>query len=273
MTPSVDAADVNIQLGSATGRFVVAWMLLAFIVTFLVTRLVTRTIRSGRGPFGNATVGGVHVHHQVYGIFLMLGAATGEFAYRPRPPWLQLLAVAFAAGAALTLDEFALWLHLDDVYWTQEGRKSVDAVLVACVIGGALMLGADPLASNAGKGAGAIVAALAFDLLCSLIAIVKGKKMLGVIGVFVPLVSLVAAVRLAKPTSLWARGTYSEESRRLARSRRRYQRARYPRLNAFKNFVAGSTEPDSGAAAVQPSAAEPTELAEPARGASARHSH
>ncbi len=61
------------------------FMLVAFVVTFLVTRLVTHMIRTGRGPFRDNTVGGVHIHHEVYGIFLLLGAGALEFAYQPRP--------------------------------------------------------------------------------------------------------------------------------------------------------------------------------------------
>ena len=130
-----------------------AFMLVAFVVTFVATRLVTRLIRAGRGPFRDTSVGGVHVHHQVYGIFLLLGTGAVEFTYRPGTPWLQVLAVLFGAGAALTLDEFALWLRLDDVYWGAEGRQSVDAVLVATVVGTLLLLGANPFAADGTTGA------------------------------------------------------------------------------------------------------------------------
>ena len=64
-------------------RELVAWMVLAFLTTFLVTRFITHAIRAGRGPFQDASVGGVHLHHEVYGIFLLLGAGTAEFTYRP----------------------------------------------------------------------------------------------------------------------------------------------------------------------------------------------
>jgi Integrase core domain len=64
-------------------RALVGWMLASFLVTFLATRAITRAIRTGRGPFRNAKFGGVHVHHQVHGIFLLLGAGTAEFTYRP----------------------------------------------------------------------------------------------------------------------------------------------------------------------------------------------
>ena len=67
-------------------RELVAWMVLAFLTTFLVTRFVTHAIRAGRGPFRDASVGGVHLHHEVYGIFLLLGAGTAEFTTPGRAP-------------------------------------------------------------------------------------------------------------------------------------------------------------------------------------------
>ncbi len=127
------------MLITVTGvRVPMLWMLGAFVVTFLVTRFVTKAIRRGVGPFRDTTVGGVHVHHQVYGIFLMLGAGVAEFTYRPGPPWLEVLAALFGVGAALTLDEFALWLNLEDVYWTRKGRQSIDA---AVLFGSLLLIG------------------------------------------------------------------------------------------------------------------------------------
>src|SRR5437016_2419279 len=100
--------------GSAVdhGRGTLAMMLGAFLLTFVITRLITRLIRSGRGPFHDVEVGTLHLHHDVFGILLMIVTGTIEFAYRPPAPWVQALAVVFACGAALTLDEFALWLYL-----------------------------------------------------------------------------------------------------------------------------------------------------------------
>lgn len=213
---------VDIDLSGGPGRGVLAWMLVAFVVTFLVTRVVTRMIRAHRGPFRNLHVGSLHVHHEVYGIFLMLVTGALEFAYRPPSPWLEVLAVAFACGAALTLDEYALWLRLQDVYWTNEGRTSVDAVLVTATIGGLLLLGADPLDPDAGTGALAVGVTVAINLTFAVVAIAKGKISAGLIGTLVPLVAVVAALRLAKPESLWARRWYRPGSRRLARSRARY---------------------------------------------------
>ncbi|SDS89187.1 hypothetical protein [Actinopolymorpha singaporensis] len=198
--PTPTAADVNLRL-TFGGRGTVLWMLVSFLVTFLVTRMMTRLIRSGHGPFRDTQLGGVHVHHAVYGIFLMIGAATAEFAYRPNPPAQQVVAVIFAAGAALTLDEFALWLYLEDVYWSREGRRSVDAVLVAATIGILLLLGAGPLDTTGATGSAAAAATIAVNLAFSLVAIAKGKLSTGLIGVFVPLVAMIGALRLAKPNS------------------------------------------------------------------------
>lgn len=221
------------MLITVTGvRIPMLWMLGAFVVTFLVTRFVTKMIRRGRGPFKDTTIGGVHIHHQVYGIFLMLAAGVGEFTYRPGPPWLELLAALFGVGAALTLDEFALWLTLDDVYWGAEGRRSVDAVLVAAAIGLMLVLGANPLDDESGTGAG-IAVTVAVNLTLGVVAIVKGRIVLGLVGVVFPLVALVGAVRLARPSSAWARRFYRPGSRRAARAAERFppgKRSRWDRV-------------------------------------------
>src|SRR4051812_32463883 len=92
-------------------REVVGWMVLAFLTTFLVTRFVTHAIRSGTGPFRDASIGGVHLHHEVYGIFLLLGTGTLEFTYRPAGTWGTVLAVLFGAGAPPALREVAVWLR------------------------------------------------------------------------------------------------------------------------------------------------------------------
>jgi hypothetical protein len=141
-----------------TGRSGVLWMLIAFVITFAITRWVTRRIRArpaaeeGEGDdgglIGDIHIGGVHVHHQVWGILLILVAAVLEFAYQPDTPWLEVLGALFGVGAALALDEFALWVHLDDVYWSEEGRKSIDAVVIAACIGGVLLLGTAPFGST-----------------------------------------------------------------------------------------------------------------------------
>lgn len=225
-------------------RALLGWMLVAFLVTFLVTRAVTHAIRSGRGPFRDTSVGGVHVHHQVYGIFLLLGTGTAQFTYQPGPPWVHVLAVLFGVGAALTLDEFALWLRLDDVYWTREGRTSVDAVLVALVVGGLLLVGANPLDAGSTGGEVAVASTLLVNLSFAMITILKGRVVLGVIGVFLPLLAMIGALRLARPSSPWARRWYRPGSRRWHRSRERYPPGRRHRWDALVDLFAGAPAPD-----------------------------
>ncbi len=224
-------AEFDLVIDQARRRELVAWMLAAFLVTFLVTRAVTRAIRTGRGPFRDTSVGGLHVHHQVYGIFLLLGAGTAEFTYRPAAPWADVLAVLFGTGAALTLDEFALWLRLDDVYWKREGRSSVDAVLVAFIVGVLLLVGINPFDDDTDVGGVVLAVSIVLNLVWALVAILKGRPVLAVIGMFIPLLAVVAALRLARPSSWWARRRY--DARRLERARNRYpagRRTRWDRL-------------------------------------------
>jgi hypothetical protein len=105
---------------------------LGFLVTFGIVRAITHLIRAGVGPFHNVSSGGLHIHHLVWGILLLLivgyvwliEQGTGS-------NWLaSVTAIAYGVGAALTLDEFALWLNLQDVYWTGPGRVSIDAVVI-----------------------------------------------------------------------------------------------------------------------------------------------
>ena len=107
-----------------------------FGVTFGAVRALTYTIHVGVGPFHNVSAGGTHIHHMVWGIFLLLAVGYVRFlrdcvGAGPTPVWLaRLMAAAYAAGAALTLDEFALWLNMQDVYWQLQGWESITAVLI-----------------------------------------------------------------------------------------------------------------------------------------------
>jgi hypothetical protein len=105
---------------------------LAFLLTFGVVRLITHTIRAGVGPFHNVTSGGLHIHHLVWGVLLLLLVAyVWLLEVGVGSSWVaSLTAMAFGIGAALTLDEFALMLNLRDVYWESQGRASVDAVVI-----------------------------------------------------------------------------------------------------------------------------------------------
>ena len=108
------------------------WMFLAILVTFLITRMVTRLIRSGSGGagLGNVSIGGNHVHHQVFGILIIIASGIILVSQRPWGAALDGAAALFGAGVGLTVDEFALWLNLAPVYWSREGRESIDAVVL-----------------------------------------------------------------------------------------------------------------------------------------------
>lgn len=107
-----------------------------FFIAFACARLAAHAIRSGVGPFGNVGAGGIHIHHLVWGILLLLAVgylwlAEVGTGTDTRFGWLSAVtALLYGVGSALTLDEFALWLKLDDVYWAREGRKSIDAVVL-----------------------------------------------------------------------------------------------------------------------------------------------
>jgi hypothetical protein len=215
----------------------------AFLVSFLFIRTSARLIRSPKvtwWPGSVTTKGGLHLHHLVWGIVLLLVSGFLEFALAPPSPWVELLAGLFGIGAGLTLDEFALWVHLDDVYWTEEGRASLDAVVVAALVAGLIVVGLAPFELHRQNGAvTTIVLVVAIDLLLCIVAILKGKPILGVTGVFVPVVSLVGALRLASPSSPWARWRYRSDGRKMARAQSRYGRIRARRLRV-RNAIAGA---------------------------------
>jgi hypothetical protein len=116
------------------------FLLLAFLLSFGFIRTSAHMIRAQvRWWPGNVQVGGTHVHHLVWGILTMLVAGYVAIAFSPGSPLREALAIVFGVGAGLTMDEFALWLHLEDVYWSEQGRASIDAVIIAAA-GGALVL-------------------------------------------------------------------------------------------------------------------------------------
>src|SRR5579875_356552 len=118
---------------------------LAFVLTFAVTRTITRLIRSGRGPFRDqVTSSGTHIHHAVPGLILLIGGAFVAVAASGLL-WPSVAAVGVGSGVSLVLDEFALILHLSDVYWTAEGRVSVDLVSLAAACLGLALVGFSPI--------------------------------------------------------------------------------------------------------------------------------
>lgn len=202
----------------------------AFLASFLFIRTSARLIRSPRVPWWPGSVktaGGLHLHHLVWGIVLLLLTGFLGFVVTPSSPWIELLAAGFGIGAGLTLDEFALWIHLRDVYWSEEGRASVDAVIVATVLGGLIVCGLAPfdLRRHAAS-VETLIGVVVLDVALAVVAALKGRRLLALIGMFVPPVSLVAATRLAAPGSPWARWRYKQGSRKLQRAAERWQRGR-----------------------------------------------
>lgn len=126
----------------ATGKAPAFWLTLAFILTFGLVRLITYRIHAGTPGFFHdvTTKSGLHIHHMVPGMLLVLVSGyLGLVLPEPRPA--EILAMLFGIGAALVLDEFALWLRLADVYWEPQGRESIDAVVLAGGIAIQFLLG------------------------------------------------------------------------------------------------------------------------------------
>ena len=241
------------------GRAPLLFLFAAFIVTFLFTRLSVRMIRAGVSWWpGNVASGGVHIHHAVFGATLMLIGGVGAFTPAgANTPWWQILGIMFGAGAALVLDEFALLLHLDDVYWSEKGRTSVDAVILAAAVTALLLLGALPLGINdLGPAESAArseaVAVLVVNAILVLITVFKGKLPLGILGLFIPFLALIGAIRLAHPASPWAHWFYKNGSRRQERAEKRAQRRRSRQIR-FKfrilDTIAGRPDAEAGARA------------------------
>ncbi len=222
--PLADIASTYREVVVDEGEQPALLLLVAFGVTFGITRFVTHSIRSERFEWlGNVEAGDTHIHHLVWGIVLLLAA--GILAVIVQPP-LEVTAVVFGIGAALTLDEFALWLHLEDVYWSEQGRQSIDAVIVFALVTGFMLIGAYPVSIGTEGGVGDIIGLLALQALgwsFALVCMLKGKLIWGVIGIYFWPIGLTGAIRLAKPDSWWARNRYADRPERLAAARGRYE--------------------------------------------------
>ncbi|CAL9319290.1 hypothetical protein [Streptomyces sp. SudanB52_2052] len=235
------------------GKLPLLLALVSFVLTFLITRMITRLIRAGRGPFRNISgSGGVHVHHVVPGVVLTIAGGFGAVAGGQHGFGSALAAVIFGIGAGLVLDEFALVLHLADVYWSPAGRQSVEMVVLTAALVGLLLIGFSPLGVNdlsedQQQNRAAVIANIVVNFAFALIALFKGKVRLAVLGVIVPLVALVAAVRLARPGSPWAKRFYRRRPRARARSGlRAYHHDRRwagPR-RAFQDWLGGTPDPE-----------------------------
>ncbi len=111
------------ELNPARRAVVLSWS--SFTGTFAVVRGITSSIKNGRGPFRNVSIGGTHIHHYLWGIGLLAGVGGMAVRGNSRKPHAAV-PLAYGAGLALIVDEFALLLDLKDVYWAAEGRVSID---------------------------------------------------------------------------------------------------------------------------------------------------
>ncbi len=213
-----------------------------FLLSFGFIRMSTRLIRSPRVSWwpGNVETGsGLHIHHLVFGIVVMMLSGFLGFVLQPDSPWLEILAGLFGIGAGLTIDEFALWLHLEDVYWSEQGRSSVDAMIVATIIGGGFVLGLAPVDTGGGETVIAVALTTAINLGACVIAGLKGKVWSTLAGMFIPFVAWTAAIRLGRPWSIWGRRRYEEGSAKLEEATERDRRWR-ARQRRIEELIGGS---------------------------------
>ncbi len=233
-----------------TGRAPALWLLVGFVCTFLATRAVTKRIRDvdarrsagepvKRGLFANIHIAGVHVHHQVWGILIVLVVGMVHFRFDPASPWLEVLACLFGAGAALALDQFAMWVHLEDVYWAEQGRKSIDAILVATAVFAAMVILASPVGfiRDQETAAWVVVVALVVHFVFILLTFLKGKRYMALAGTIVPGLAVLGTLRLAKSTSFWAMRFYSPRKR--AQAKVRFAQDYPARWDRFRDWIGG----------------------------------
>jgi hypothetical protein len=243
-------------------RLPLAACLIAFILTFFITRTIVRYIRAHAGsdaprkwwqPRNISAAGGVHIHHVVIGVILVMisGVTMVTLAVDGGVPEFTVASIFFGIGAALVLDEFALILHLQDVYWSEDGRTSVDAVFAAVAVAGLLIVGRNPLSffdvdfwreddSILGRSIVIVFAALILSL--AVIVLLKGKVWTGLIGMFIIPLLFVGAIRLSRPHAPWARWRYGKRPRKMHRALLRERRLRRPVVQAklwLQHVVAG----------------------------------
>jgi hypothetical protein len=229
------------------GRLPLLCCLVAFILTFFVTRGSVRFIRY-RAAAGRPTrwwqprnvhIGGVHVHHVTFGVVLVMlsGLTLVTLSISGQEPEFTLAATLFGIGAALVLDEYALILHLSDVYWEEDGRTSVDAVFAAVAVAGLLIMGLHPLmfffpfwhaADWVALRAGLSAAALVLTLPLAVVVVLKGKVWTGLLGMFFVVLLVIAAIRLSRPHAPWARWRYRTQPDKMRCALQRERRLRRP---------------------------------------------
>jgi hypothetical protein len=244
--------EIQLDLGGGGVNLPLLLCFAAFVLTFLTTRTITRMIRAGKGPFrDNVSASGVHVHHAVPGIVLLtIGAFMAVGVSGSGSAWVYVAAVLVGVGTSLVLDEFALILHLQDVYWAEEGRISVEMVSLAMACLGLAVVGLTPFDISGLQGdiesVVLLLATIAAVLVLMVVSVMKGKYKLALFGAFISVCALVAAVRLARPESRWAKRRYGPEKLARARARTASYDARFgPATDWVADFVAGRpSEPD-----------------------------
>jgi hypothetical protein len=204
------AYDKHIQ---APGKELHFLILIAFVCSFAFIRTSAHMIRAQVSwwPGNVQTKSGTHVHHLVWGILLLLAMGYLGIASDLGSPWMELVAIAFGIGMGLTLDEFALWLNLEDVYWQSKGRQSIDAVVVTSSLLVIALLGLqfwidvwDAVLVMLGFDRGSSWIAIPIQAVGVALAVVcfrRGRKLAGMFGLFVPLVALIGAVAPARSSA------------------------------------------------------------------------
>jgi hypothetical protein len=144
----VHFADVRRELLFLSG--------LSFFVAFGVTRGMTRLMYHGIGPIRSVKYRGLHVHHQVFGILMLVGSGHAWLhlaSHKRRDDrWLlRATTVVYGVGSALTLDELALWLNMEDVYWESPGREIIDAGIIVISLASIAAWGAPFFGAVAGE--------------------------------------------------------------------------------------------------------------------------
>jgi hypothetical protein len=234
-------------------------VLVAFLGSFAFIRLSARISRSPRFAWWPGSVvseSGVHLHHLVWGICLMLTGGALGFALYGSSPGLEICAVLFGIGAGLTIDEFALWVYLDDVYWASEGRSSIDAVVIAAGVMLLVLFGGQPVDVAHGS-AGEVIAAASLSAILLLVAgicFAKHRLLHGTIGVFFFPLAIYGASRIGKPGSPWAKRFYGERKLAKAAGRFRPDRRTERLKESFRDVIGGETDEAYGAKQAQAAA-------------------
>jgi hypothetical protein len=216
-------------------------VLIGFLLSFAFIRMSTRLMRSPRVPWWPGSVvseSGVHLHHLVFGIVTMMISGAIGFTVLGDSPYAEICAFAFGVGAGLTIDEFALWVYLEDVYWSEEGRVSIDATVLAAGAMGLILIGFTPFTWESGSLDQTIGSLISAGVVLGVVAICFAKQRLlhGTIGFFFLPVGIYGAIRIGKPGSPWGRRRYRERNpEKLATAEDRFKPER--RTERFKNAV------------------------------------